>query len=68
MFLCTYNSIAYLQMILTAEYLEMLKQKAILENTKIYFGNRIPDMFMEPSTFSHTVTSKDSSKSQKVRL
>lgn len=54
------------KMILTPQYLEMLRHKAILENTKIYFGNRIPDMFMEPTTFSHSVSSQDSTKSKKT--
>ena len=31
---------------LTPEYLEMLRIKAITENTKVYFGNSIPEMFI----------------------
>ncbi|CAC5402389.1 ERLIN [Mytilus coruscus] len=34
---------------LTDQYLEMLRYQAITTNTKIYFGNSIPQMFMDPS-------------------
>ncbi|XP_048760613.2 erlin-2-B-like isoform X2 [Ostrea edulis] len=34
---------------LSREYLELMKYEAIAQNTKIYFGNNIPDMFMDPT-------------------
>lgn len=34
---------------LTAEYLELRKYEAIANNTKIYFGNSIPQMFLDGS-------------------
>jgi hypothetical protein len=34
---------------LSKEYLELMKYEAIAQNTKIYFGNNIPDMFMDPA-------------------
>ena len=33
---------------LTPEYLELMKFEAIAKNTKIYFGNPIPNMFIDP--------------------
>uniref|UniRef100_A0A674NNU5 ER lipid raft associated 2 n=1 Tax=Takifugu rubripes TaxID=31033 RepID=A0A674NNU5_TAKRU len=35
------------KMKLTPEYLQLMKYKAIAANSKIYFGNDIPQMFME---------------------
>ncbi|KAK6171436.1 hypothetical protein SNE40_019627 [Patella caerulea] len=35
---------------LTKEYLEFVKYESIAKNTKIYFGNSIPEMFLDPST------------------
>ena len=32
---------------LTPEYLQLMKFKAIAANSKIYFGNDIPQMFVE---------------------
>lgn len=32
---------------LTPEYLQLMKYRAIAANSKIYFGNDIPQMFME---------------------
>ncbi|XP_074648122.1 erlin-1-like isoform X2 [Tubulanus polymorphus] len=32
---------------LTPEYLQMLKYQAIAANSKVYFGNNIPDMFID---------------------
>ncbi|XP_045212629.1 erlin-1-like [Mercenaria mercenaria] len=54
------------KMILTPEYLEMVKQKALTENTKIFFGNKIPDIFVDPTAFTQSITSKDSAKSKKT--
>ncbi|KAK3089801.1 hypothetical protein FSP39_006641 [Pinctada imbricata] len=34
---------------LTKEYLDLAKYQSIAQNTKIYFGNSIPDMFVDPS-------------------
>ncbi|KAM3927170.1 erlin-2 isoform 1-T2 [Leptodactylus fuscus] len=35
---------------LTPEYLQLMKYQAIAANSKIYFGNDIPNMFMDSST------------------
>lgn len=35
---------------LTPQYLEMLKYQALTANTKIYFGNDIPNLFMMGDT------------------
>lgn len=32
---------------LTPEYLQLMRYRAIAANSKIYFGNDIPQMFME---------------------
>jgi hypothetical protein len=32
---------------LSSEYLELKKFEAIASNTKVYFGNSIPDMFLD---------------------
>lgn len=32
---------------LTPEYLQLMKYKAIAANSKIYFGNDIPQMFVD---------------------
>lgn len=55
-----------LQMILTPEYLELQKQRALIENTKIFFGSKIPEIFVDPSAFTHSTTSQESAKSKKV--
>ncbi|XP_060602832.1 LOW QUALITY PROTEIN: erlin-1-like [Ruditapes philippinarum] len=49
------------KMILTPMYLEMLKQRALSENTKIYFGNNIPDIFVDPTAMT-SPASKDSNQ------
>lgn len=36
-----------MQLKLTPEYLQLMKYRAIAANSKIYFGNDIPQMFME---------------------
>lgn len=36
-----------LQLKLTPEYLELMKYQAIAANSKIYFGQDIPNMFVE---------------------
>ncbi|KAG8574830.1 hypothetical protein GDO81_009353 [Engystomops pustulosus] len=41
---------------LTPEYLQLIKYQAIAANSKIYFGNDIPNMFMDSSTTgAHTL-------------
>ena len=45
---------------LTDNYLEMLRYQAITTNTKIYFGNSIPQMFMDPRVVSQSTTDKTS--------
>lgn len=46
---------------LTDQYLEMLRYQAITTNTKIYFGNSIPQMFMDPSGVVQTSQQKGAS-------
>lgn len=36
-----------MQLKLTPEYLQLMKYKAIAANSKIYFGNDIPHMFVD---------------------
>lgn len=43
------SNFLHLQRKLSREYLELMKYEAIAQNTKIYFGNNIPDMFMDPT-------------------
>lgn len=38
------------QLKLTPEYLELIKYQAIAANSKIYFGQDIPNMFVEGSS------------------
>ncbi|XP_054629781.1 erlin-2 [Dunckerocampus dactyliophorus] len=40
------------KMKLTPEYLQLMKYKAIAANSKIYFGNDIPQMFMDSASTS----------------
>lgn len=44
---CTRGPRPLFQMKLTPEYLQLMKYRAIAANSKIYFGNDIPQMFME---------------------
>lgn len=39
--------VSSLQLKLTPEYLELMKYQAIAANSKIYFGQDIPNMFVE---------------------
>jgi len=41
-------------LILTPEYLELKKYEAISTNTKMYFGNNLPDMFLSENTLTPT--------------
>ncbi|CAG5117784.1 unnamed protein product [Candidula unifasciata] len=48
---------------LTKEYLEMLKYQAISSNTKIYFGNSLPSVFLDPIvTTGSTISDSSASK------
>jgi len=50
------------QVQLTPQYLEMLKFQSIASNTKIYYGNSIPDMFIDiPSALESRSEKKKSS-------
>lgn len=40
-----------LQLKLTPEYLELMKYQAIAANSKLYFGDRIPGMFLDSCAF-----------------
>uniref|UniRef100_A0A7M4FKQ5 Erlin-1 n=1 Tax=Crocodylus porosus TaxID=8502 RepID=A0A7M4FKQ5_CROPO len=39
---------------LTPAYLELVKYQAIAANSKLYFGDSIPSMFLDSCTFKHT--------------
>jgi len=46
----------------------MLRYQAITTNTKIYFGNSIPQMFMDPNgVVSKSTTDKTSKAGNKVQ-
>jgi len=47
---------------LTPEYIELIKYEAISKNTKIFFGNSIPQMFNEASAAATASTLKTSTK------
>ncbi|XP_038265618.1 erlin-1 isoform X2 [Dermochelys coriacea] len=42
---------------LTPAYLELKKYQAIAANSRLYFGNSIPSMFLDSCTFKHVVMS-----------
>ncbi|XP_059143875.1 erlin-1-like [Physella acuta] len=48
---------------LTKEYLEMLRYQAIGSNTKIYFGNNIPNVFWDPAISAPSQSCSDGSTS-----
>jgi len=48
---------------LTPEYLEMKKYEALAANNKIYFGNSIPNMFVDFSTLADHLAVASSSAS-----
>lgn len=43
--ICILSSLSQIK--LTPEYLQLMKYKAIASNSKIYFGNDIPQMFVD---------------------
>ncbi len=49
---------------LTPEYLTLIKYEAIAKNTKIYFGNSIPDMFSDFPASPTTTTAFTAAKSK----
>lgn len=44
---CCFSFLLSRQLKLTPEYLELMKFQAIAANSKIYFGQDIPNMFVE---------------------
>lgn len=40
---------------LTPEYLQLMKYKAIATNSKIYFGNDIPKMFVDSGSAGSSI-------------
>lgn len=56
----TFSFFIFSQLTLTPEYLQLMKFKAIAANSKIYFGNEIPHMFMDtgPGSSSSSIASK----------
>ncbi|WAQ97460.1 ERLN2-like protein [Mya arenaria] len=51
----------YYRLRLTPEYLEMLRYQSITTNTKVFFGNKIPDIFVDPTAFAQSSASSQSS-------
>jgi len=45
---------------LTQEYLELVKYQSIGQNTKIYFGDKIPQMFIDKNEKDKILGSSDS--------
>lgn len=43
------------QLKLTPEYLQLMKYKAIAANSKIYFGNEIPQMFVDSGSAGSSI-------------
>nr|XP_022312896.1 erlin-2-B-like [Crassostrea virginica]XP_022312897.1 erlin-2-B-like [Crassostrea virginica] len=52
---------------LSKEYLEYVKYQAIAQNTKVYFGDRIPSMFMDPLISSTASTVKETNTDTKEK-
>lgn len=50
------------KLILTPEYLELKKYEAVGRNNKMYFGNNIPNMFMELGSKDFDITRKADDK------
>uniref|UniRef100_A0AAQ4RQB0 Band 7 domain-containing protein n=1 Tax=Gasterosteus aculeatus aculeatus TaxID=481459 RepID=A0AAQ4RQB0_GASAC len=44
---------------LTPEYLQLMKYKSIAANSKIYFGNDIPQMFVDSGSAGSSITASD---------
>ena len=44
-----------MQLKLTPEYLQLMKYKAIAANSKIYFGNDIPQMFVDSASAGSSI-------------
>lgn len=53
---------------LTPEYLEMIKYESLTTNTKIFFGNQIPDIFIDPSATQMHQVASDTQQSKKTKL
>ena len=49
---------------LSKEYLELVKYESIAKNAKIYFGENIPQMFLD-TKFSSTEESKEATTDKK---
>jgi erlin len=49
----------------TPEFLEFMRYQAIAQNTKIYFGNKIPDIFMETQSSTNTANNVASTLADK---
>ncbi|XP_022312896.2 erlin-2-B-like [Crassostrea virginica] len=52
---------------LSKEYLEYVKYQAIAQNTKVYFGDKIPSMFMDPLISSTASTVKETNTDTKEK-
>ena len=53
--------VPFFQLLYTPQYLEIQRYKAIGSNNKVYFGNNIPDMFID-STSDVVHTAKTAKK------
>ncbi len=58
------------QLMLTPEYLELKRYESLAANNKVYFGNSIPNMYVESgsSTAAAAGTNMEQKSKPKVRL
>ncbi|XP_044731971.1 erlin-2-like isoform X1 [Chrysoperla carnea] len=54
------------QLLLTPEYLELRKYETLAQNSKIYFGNSIPNMFVSSTMMNHESKPSTASTSSDV--
>ena len=47
-----------LQMILTPQYIELKKLEALSKNNKVYYGNSIPNIFLDNGNIAAVATSE----------
>ena len=51
------DDIILLQMRLTREFLEYTRYQSLATNTKVFFGNHLPDIFIDPTVLSQAAQS-----------
>lgn len=55
-----------LQELLTPEYLTLKRYEAISSNNKVYFGNSIPDMFVDTDASQKVAAAKANSNASQI--